>query len=108
MLISSTYSSQVLYKALDIVCAPGSIIFLFLRFANSHHHQAIKDIASVLRASAYSEDGIIEAIEGTDTAGYMIGVQCHPESLLVVEPKWELLFRSFVVRSNDSKLLLTK
>ncbi len=60
-------------------------------YTYSHHHQAVKDIASVLRASAHSEDDIIEAIEGTETTGYMIGVQCHPESLLEVEPKWNTI-----------------
>lgn len=67
--------------------------------ANSHHHQAIKRLASDLIASAWSEDGLIEAVE-TASSNFVIGVQCHPESLQAVEPKWNLLFSSFVACSK--------
>jgi putative glutamine amidotransferase len=45
---------------------------------NSFHHQAVRALAPGLRAVAQSEDGVIEAAEGTD-GGWMIGVQWHPE-----------------------------
>ena len=44
---------------------------------NSLHHQGIKDLAPTLRASAWSNDGLIEAVEGD----LSIGVQWHPERL---------------------------
>lgn len=48
---------------------------------NSRHHQAIKDIPKNMKACAFSEDGIIEAIEYLDgTVG--LAVQWHPESML--------------------------
>ncbi|MDR1563225.1 MAG: gamma-glutamyl-gamma-aminobutyrate hydrolase family protein [Dysgonamonadaceae bacterium] len=47
---------------------------------NSLHHQAIKDIAPSFRATAYSPDGIVEAIESTEGKS-IIGVQWHPENL---------------------------
>ncbi len=44
---------------------------------NSIHHQAIADPGLELRATAWSPDGVIEAVEG---AG-ILGVQWHPERL---------------------------
>lgn len=45
---------------------------------NTHHHQAIKEIATGFRATAWSSDGIIEAIESNQ--GLPIwAVQFHPE-----------------------------
>jgi putative glutamine amidotransferase len=64
--------------------------------ANTHHHQAIHQLADNLSASAFSEDGLIEAIEGDRDDSYLIGIQCHPESLSSVEPKWDRVFAAFV------------
>lgn len=44
---------------------------------NSIHHQAIADPGQTLRATAWSPDGVIEAVEGPG----MLGVQWHPERL---------------------------
>lgn len=44
---------------------------------NSFHHQSIKDLAPALIPSAYSGDGIIEAVEGNN----ILGCQWHPEWL---------------------------
>ncbi len=61
---------------------------------NSLHHQAIKNLAQSLTASAHAPDGIIEAVESQDHP-YFIGVQWHPEWLLN-SPAMVNLFRSFV------------
>lgn len=45
---------------------------------NSRHHQAIAQLGEGLEISALAEDGVIEAIEGTDT-NFLICVQWHPE-----------------------------
>ncbi|MDO4190770.1 MAG: membrane dipeptidase [Bacteroidales bacterium] len=47
---------------------------------NSLHHQAVKNIANEFVASAFSPDGICEAIEHPYYP--MIGVQWHPEQLM--------------------------
>ncbi|WP_307817872.1 gamma-glutamyl-gamma-aminobutyrate hydrolase family protein [Nocardia acididurans] len=47
--------------------------------AHCHHHQAIDRLAEELFASAYSVDGIIEAVE-TRTGPFLVGVQWHPEA----------------------------
>lgn len=44
---------------------------------NSHHHQAVDDPGR-LTATAWTGDGVIEAIEGDQ----MLGVQWHPEFLI--------------------------
>lgn len=43
----------------------------------SLHHQAVEVVGDGLRASAWAEDGTIEAIESFD--GRVLGVQFHPE-----------------------------
>lgn len=47
---------------------------------NSRHHQAVKQLATGLRAVAWAEDGIIEGAEPADrSAPWLLGVQWHPE-----------------------------
>jgi putative glutamine amidotransferase len=50
---------------------------------NSIHHQAIADPGQTLRATAWSDDGVIEAVEGTG----LLGVQWHPERLSGTDPR---------------------
>ncbi len=52
-------------------------IFEETHLVNSFHHQAIKKIADGFKATAYSEDGLIEGIENKN----IIAVQWHPERL---------------------------
>ncbi|HEX7956287.1 MAG TPA: gamma-glutamyl-gamma-aminobutyrate hydrolase family protein [Pyrinomonadaceae bacterium] len=46
---------------------------------NSHHHQAIERIGEGLQASAWSSDGLVEALEDTREGLWALGVQWHPE-----------------------------
>lgn len=61
---------------------------------NSFHHQAIDRLGDGLVATAWAEDGTIEAVEDP-AREFMIGVQWHAE-LLTARPEEESLFRSFV------------
>ena len=45
----------------------------------STHHQGIRDLGEGLRAVAYAEDGLIEAIEDVEEPDAFIAVQWHPE-----------------------------
>jgi len=51
---------------------------------NSAHHQSIKELGKDILLSAFSSDGIIEAIEHTKHK-WCIGVQWHPEFLITNE-----------------------
>jgi putative glutamine amidotransferase len=66
---------------------------------NSFHHQAIqpKGLGDGLRACAWATDGTIEAIEGTDSSHFIVGVQWHPEMLEHFGVSlWKRLFQGFV------------
>lgn len=64
---------------------------------NSTHHQAIKTLAPSLRAVAWAGDDVIEAIEAPAHAGFLIGVQSHPERLYAKHvPAWSALFKRFI------------
>lgn len=54
---------------------------------NSAHHQGIGRLAEDLRISAWSEDGVAEAIEYQDweSKPFLLGVQWHPERLQITE-----------------------
>jgi putative glutamine amidotransferase len=49
------------------------------RAVNSRHHQAIRDVAPPLRATAWADDGVIEGVEWATGGGWLLGVQWHPE-----------------------------
>jgi anthranilate synthase component 2/putative glutamine amidotransferase len=44
-----------------------------------YHHQAVGRLADGLRAVAWSEDGVVEAVEPVDPVGFVVAVQAHPE-----------------------------
>jgi putative glutamine amidotransferase len=46
---------------------------------NSHHHQALEQIGEGLQASAWSSDGLAEAVEDVRGGRWALGVQWHPE-----------------------------
>ena len=56
---------------------------------NSRHHQAVKKFGRGFKAVAYSQDGVVEAIENTEYPA--IGVQFHPEDLLRIKGRKEFL-----------------
>ena len=64
-------------------------------WVNSRHHQGVKRLPQGFVASAYSNDGLIEAMEAIDHP-YAIGVQWHPENLFAIDERQMMLFRSFV------------
>lgn len=55
---------------------------------NSSHHQAVDRLAPGFRASAVSEDGIVEAYErsATQAQPLLLAVQWHPEAMAAGEP----------------------
>lgn len=61
---------------------------------NSRHHQGVKKLADSLKATAYSEDGLIEAFE-CPAEKYVMAVQWHPESLSDRYPEAQAIFNAF-------------
>ena len=59
---------------------------------NSIHHQAVADAGPELRATAWSADGVIEAVEDDGA----LGVQWHPERLLDFDQRHLAPFRWLV------------
>lgn len=64
-------------------------------WVNGKHHQAIKRLATGLKTSARSLDGIIEAVEIPDKA-FVLGVQWHPEGTWENDKHSRALFKAFV------------
>ena len=48
-------------------------------FVNSYHHQAVKDLSPLLKAIAFSNDGLIEAVQSKDNMHKILGVQLRVE-----------------------------
>ena len=66
----------------EVRCAPGSRVAGLLGervAAHCHHHQAVDRLASALVATAWAEDGTVEAVEHAGAA-FCLGVQWHPEA----------------------------
>ncbi len=67
---------------------------------NALHHQAVKKVGKGLKATAHTEDGVVEAIE-LPNKQFVIGIQSHPEALeAITEPSWNKLFKAFVEAAN--------
>ena len=74
---------------------------------NSHHHQAIESVGANLVATAWSSDGVIEAIEDPRPDRFVMAVQWHPELGWQDDLLSQQLFRSFVneaMRVRESEL----
>ena len=80
----------------ELTIKPGTKLYEILGArlkVNSHHHQSVRANEGDFVISAWSDDGIVEAIEVLDKK-FCIGVQWHPEHLVLAE---ELaLFEAFV------------
>lgn len=87
------------YSSHSINIRKDSMLFSLLASeeiqVNSFHHQAVRDLAPALLASAFSPDGVIEAIEHADHP-FFLGVQWHPERYDSRAPHAASLFRGFV------------
>lgn len=61
---------------------------------NSMHHQAVDRVGEGLAVTARSDDGVVEAVEGSGR--FVLGVQWHPESLVPRDQLARRLFDEFV------------
>jgi putative glutamine amidotransferase len=84
----------------EISVEPGSLIALAIgtehAAVNSFHHQSVKRVADGMRVTARSPDGIIEGLESTDEAWWVMAVQWHPEEMTESAEPWDRgLFKAF-------------
>lgn len=68
---------------------------------NSLHHQGIDQISAYLQPSAYSADGLVEAVELRDHP-FGLGVQWHPEWLVDTEGNLAI-FRGLVQAAENHR-----
>ena len=69
---------------------------------NSSHHQSAEVVGDGLRAVAVCpEDGVIEAIEGTEPEHYVMAVQWHPERSFAQDKVSGNLFEAFVRAARE-------
>ncbi|HEV8613745.1 MAG TPA: gamma-glutamyl-gamma-aminobutyrate hydrolase family protein, partial [Gemmatimonadales bacterium] len=91
------------FLAHDVALTPGSRLHAAFQApsipVNSMHHQAVKDLAPGLVASAHSADGLVEALE-SGTGHFLVGVQWHPEIFERSDARTRRLFQSFVAAAR--------
>jgi len=62
---------------------------------NSLHGQAVDRPAVALRVEALAEDGTVEAVRGVGCAGFVLGVQWHPEWHATTDVPSRAIFAAF-------------
>ncbi len=69
---------------------------------NSSHHQSIKRLGDCLVETAWSKDGVVEAVEMKNRK-FVVGVQWHPELMIEHNEKMFKLFEKFIEESIQLK-----
>lgn len=93
---------------------PGTIlrhyVGAFEGNVNSAHHQCVDQLADVFTPSAYSTDGIIEALEWGDASlggkPFLYAVQWHPERLVYDNPMSLPIATHFLLEADAYRVLV--
>lgn len=76
---------------------------------NSHHHQAVEKVGRDLVATAWTSDGLIEALEDPRAGRFALAVQWHPELGWQRDLLSQALFGRFIAEANaTTNLNLTR
>lgn len=82
----------------DVTIEPGTRLAAALGVTRcsvrSHHHQVVDELAPKARATAWSDDGLLEGFELED--GWVVAVQWHPEVTAADDPIQQRLFDAFI------------
>jgi putative glutamine amidotransferase len=70
---------------------------------NSSHHQSVLQPGRNLRVVAHAPDGVIEAVEWTGDANWIVGVQWHPERMVAEDELARSLFRELAAAAAARK-----
>ena len=73
---------------------------------NSSHHQSVLQPGKNLRVVAHAPDGVIEAVEWTGDANWIVGVQWHPERMVAADELSQSLFRELAAAAAARKALV--
>jgi putative glutamine amidotransferase len=91
----------------DITFDPGSrlaqVAGALRARVNSSHHQSVLQPGRNLRVVAHAPDGVIEAVEWTGDANWIVGVQWHPERMVAVDDLSQSLFRELTAAATARK-----
>lgn len=68
---------------------------------NSHHHQAIETVGRDLVATAWTSDGLVEALEDPRSDRFVLAVQWHPELGWQKDNLSRALFSRFVSEATQ-------
>lgn len=69
---------------------------------NSSHHQAVLEPGKDLRIVSRAPDGVVEAVEWTGDANWIVGVQWHPERMVGNDELARALFRELVTAARKA------
>lgn len=64
------------------------------------HHQSVARLGEGLTPVGWADDDVVEAVEST--AGWIVGVQWHPERTAMEDPAQQRLFDAFVRQAAES------
>ncbi len=71
---------------------------------NSSHHQSAEVVGEGLRMVARcSEDGVVEALEGTSPDHFVLAVQWHPERSVEEDAASRAIFRALVMAAEERR-----
>jgi putative glutamine amidotransferase len=70
---------------------------------NSHHHQAVESLGANLVATAWSTDGVVEALEDPRLDRFIVAVQWHPELGWQNDPLSQALFTAFINETIEAR-----
>jgi gamma-glutamyl-gamma-aminobutyrate hydrolase PuuD len=85
----------------DVKVAPGSRLAgcvggaAVIPSCPSQHHQGVSWLGEGLVPTAWSDDGLIEAVEAEPGDGWLLGVQWHPERTAADDPVQQALYDGF-------------
>ncbi len=70
---------------------------------NSHHHEAVKELAPGLKLASLASDGVVEGAESANN-GSILAVQWHPETMYQTDKQMGKLFSNLIERATHYQL----
>jgi len=89
---STAHDVKVVAGSRLATCVEGAAV---IRDCPSQHHQGVDRLGAGLVATAWSDDGLIEAVEGEDEGWWLLAVQWHPERAAAGSPAHQAVFDAF-------------